>query len=237
MISATSSASKTTVPTTTSTGSTSGTSSSTSTQAATPGGAMGKDAFMKLLIAQLQNQDPMNPMQGDQMATQLAQFSSLEQLQQINTNLTAQQTAGGTLLGAVQSTSAISSIGHVVTALGDQISVGGTEATTSVQATFATAAAKTTLHIYDSSGTEVATASTGSEKNGMQTINLGKLTDGLTPGTYTYKIDATDADGKAVSVQTYTTARIDGVSSGSSGIVLTAGGITIPYGSVVRISN
>jgi flagellar basal-body rod modification protein FlgD len=228
-----------TTPTTptSSTGSTSGTSSSTSTQKATPGGELGKDAFMKLLIAQLRNQDPMNPMQGDQMATQLAQFSSLEQLQQINTNLTAQQTAGGTLLGAVQSTSAISSIGHVVTALGDQLQVGGADGATSVQATLAASSAKTTLHIYNSSGTEVANASLGDSKSGMQTFNLGKLTDGLKPGTYTYKIDAVDGDGKAVKVQTYTTARVDGVTTGQSGLVLTSGDITIPYGSVVRISN
>jgi flagellar basal-body rod modification protein FlgD len=198
---------------------------------------MGKDAFLKLLIAQLQNQDPMNPMQGDQMATQLAQFSSLEQLQEINANLTSQATAGGTLLGAVQSTSAISSIGHVVTALGNQLTVGGADAAKSVQATLASDATNTTLHIYDSSGTEVATASMGQEKAGLQTFNLGKLTDGLTPGTYTYKIDATDSGGKAVNVQTYTTARIDGVSTGASGLVLTSGDITIPYGSVVRISN
>ena len=215
----------------------SGTSSSTSTTNPTPGGELGKDQFLKLLIAQLQNQDPMNPMQGDQMATQLAQFSSLEQLQQINANLTAQQTAGGTLLGAVQSTSAISSIGHVVTAIGNQLQVGGSDAATTVEATLANNAAKTTLHIYDSNGTEVATASLGESKSGMQTFNLGKLTDGLTPGTYTYKIDAVDGDGKAVSVQTYTTARIDGVTTGQSGLVLTSGGITIPYGSVVRISN
>jgi len=236
MITAATTASKTTVPQTT-TSSTSGTSTSTSTQAAAPGGAMGKDQFLKLLIAQLQNQDPMNPMQGDQMATQLAQFSSLEQLQQINANLTAQQTAGSTLLGAVQSTSAIGAIGHVVTAIGNQIAVGGASPATSVEATFGTAAAKSTLHIYDSSGTEVATSNLGSTSSGMQTFNLGKLTDGLGAGTYTYKIDATDADGKAVTVQTYTTARVDGVTTGSTGLVLTAGGITIPYGSVVRISN
>jgi flagellar basal-body rod modification protein FlgD len=237
MITAPTSASRTTVPQTASTGSTTGTSANTSTQDAQPGGAMGKDQFMKLLIAQLQNQDPMNPMQGDQMAAQLAQFSSLEQLQQINANLTAQQTAGGSLLGAVQSTSAISSIGHEVTALGNSLTVGGANASTSVQATFGTDAAKTTLHIYDSSGTEVATSSAGSEKAGMQTINLGTITNGLPAGTYTYKIDAADSKGQAVTVQTYTTARIDGVSSGTNGIVLTAGGITIPYGSVVRIFN
>ena len=211
--------------------------SGTPSQNPAPGGAMGKDQFLKLLIAQLQNQDPMNPMQGDQMATQLAQFSSLEQLQQINANLTAQQTASGSLLGAVQSTSAIGAIGHVVTAIGDQINVGGADGATTVEATLATASAKTTLHIYDSSGTEVATASLGESRSGMQTFSLGKLTDGLKPGTYTYKIDATDGDGKAVSVQTYTTARIDGVTTGTTGLVLTSGDLTIPYGSVIRISN
>jgi flagellar basal-body rod modification protein FlgD len=211
--------------------------SGTSSQNPAPGGAMGKDQFLKLLIAQLQNQDPMNPLQGDQMASQLAQFSSLEQLQQINSNLAAQQAASGSLLGAVQSTSAIGAIGHVVTAIGDQLQVGGADAPTTVEATLATRAAKTTLHIYDSSGTEVANASLGESPSGMQTFNLGKLTEKLAPGTYTYSIDAVDGDGKAVNVQTYTTARIDGVTTGSTGLVLTSGGITIPYGSVVRISN
>jgi flagellar basal-body rod modification protein FlgD len=222
---------------TSSTGSTAGTSSDPSTQNAAPGGIMGKDSFLKMLIAQLKNQDPMNPMQGDQMASQLAQFSSLEQLQQINSNLTEQQKASGTLLGAVQSTSAINAIGHTVTAIGNQLKAGGTDAATTVEATLSRDAAKTTLHIYNSSGTEVANASLGASKSGMQTFNLGKLTDGFKPGTYTYKIDAVDGDGKAVDVQTYTTARIDGVTTGSTGLVLTSGGITIPYGSVVRISN
>src|SRR5256885_14975832 len=91
-------------------------SSAAAAQPAIPGGAMGKDQFLKLLIAQLRYQDPMSPMQGDQMATQLAQFSSLEQLQQINTNLAGQQTSAGTLLGAVQSSAAINTIGHTVVA-------------------------------------------------------------------------------------------------------------------------
>jgi flagellar basal-body rod modification protein FlgD len=224
--------------TSTTTTATSGTATSTSpTQNPAPGGVMGKDQFLKLLIAQLRYQDPMNPMQGDQMATQLAQFSSLEQLQQINANLTGQQTSAGTLLGAVQSTAAINTIGHTVLAIGNQLGVGGTDAATSVEASFATTAVKTTLHIYNSSGTEVATASLGLQKNGQQTISLGKLTSGLPEGTYTYSIDALDGAGKAVEVQTYTTARIDGVTSGQNGLVLTSGGITIPYGSIIRNSH
>ncbi|HXF23134.1 MAG TPA: flagellar hook capping FlgD N-terminal domain-containing protein [Gemmatimonadaceae bacterium] len=51
------------------------------------GGAMGKDQFVKLLVTEMQNQDPMNPMDGKDLAAQLAQFSSVEQLMNINTKL------------------------------------------------------------------------------------------------------------------------------------------------------
>jgi flagellar basal-body rod modification protein FlgD len=49
-----------------------------------PGGALGKDEFMKMLVAQMQNQDPMEPMDNSQMTAQLAQFSSLEQMENLN---------------------------------------------------------------------------------------------------------------------------------------------------------
>jgi flagellar basal-body rod modification protein FlgD len=57
------------------------------TQAAPPGGELGKDAFLKILLAQMRNQDPLNPADGTAMITQLAQFSSLEQMQNLNTKL------------------------------------------------------------------------------------------------------------------------------------------------------
>ena len=49
--------------------------------------AVDKDAFMKMLVAQLQNQDPMAPQDNQAMVAQLAQFSSLEQMQQLNQNI------------------------------------------------------------------------------------------------------------------------------------------------------
>lgn len=49
--------------------------------------AMGKDSFMSLLVSQLKNQDPLAPTSNDQMLAQLAQFSSLEQLEELNDNL------------------------------------------------------------------------------------------------------------------------------------------------------
>ncbi len=48
---------------------------------------MGKDEFVKLLVTEMKNQDPLNPMDGKELAAQLAQFSSVEQLMNINTKL------------------------------------------------------------------------------------------------------------------------------------------------------
>jgi flagellar basal-body rod modification protein FlgD len=194
---------------------------------------MGKEQFLKMLIAQLQNQDPMNPMQGDQMATQLATFSSLEQLQNINTTLTAQTGSQDTLLGAMRTTAAIGTIGHHVVAAGNQVEIGG-DATTNVTADIGTAGTGT-LHIFDASGKEVGSRNLGAVRGGHQTIALGSAADGLDDGTYTYSIDVKDAAGAAVSVSTFMTGRVDSVKATASGLSLTAGGLTIPYGSVVQI--
>ncbi len=211
-------------------------SGTTSGAASAPGGAMGKDQFMKLLIAQMQNQDPMNPMQGDQMAAQLAQFSSLEQLQQINSALSNQSTAAGSLLGAVQSNAAIGTIGHHVLAAGNGIELGTSNAATSVTADVSANGAKATLKIYDANGKVVGTRELGAVKAGRQTFDVGGAGDGLN-GNYTYGIDVTDAQGNAVSVQTYVTGRVNGIATGANGLVLNVGGLTVPYNSVVQVTD
>lgn len=60
--------------------------SSLSTEKASANG-MGKESFMNLLATQLKNQDPLNPSKNDEMLAQLAQFSSLEQMQNLNDNI------------------------------------------------------------------------------------------------------------------------------------------------------
>src|ERR1044072_6922833 len=74
----------------------------------TGGSNLGKDDFLKLFIAQLQHQDPMNPMQDSDMMGQMASFSTLEQI----TNMAA---ANQTVAANLSSTSAITLIGRTVT--------------------------------------------------------------------------------------------------------------------------
>jgi flagellar basal-body rod modification protein FlgD len=72
------------------------------------GGTLGKDDFLKLMVAQLQHQDPMNPMQDSDMMGQMASFSTLEQI----TNMAA---ANDTIASNLTSTGAIGLIGRTVT--------------------------------------------------------------------------------------------------------------------------
>jgi flagellar basal-body rod modification protein FlgD len=51
--------------------------------------SLGKDDFLRIMITQMKNQDPTNPFKAEQMATEIAQFTSVEQLQNINQNITA----------------------------------------------------------------------------------------------------------------------------------------------------
>lgn len=60
----------------------------------TAGSELGKDAFLSILVSQLQNQDPLSPMEDTDFIAQMAQFSSLEQMQALNSSFTASQATG-----------------------------------------------------------------------------------------------------------------------------------------------
>jgi flagellar basal-body rod modification protein FlgD len=202
------------------------------------GSALGEDAFLKILVSQLENQDPLNPMDGEQFAAQLAQFSSLEQLIQINTALGQQSTASGQATAASQVALAASLIGRNIEATGNQLQVGPSADTLSVTAEIGGTGGKAQVQVLDASGNVLCTHDLGTVNGGTQTLRWSNQTNGapeLAAGTYTYKVTVTASDGSAVTVTPYITGTVDGVEMQSSGVVLRIGGISVPIGSLVAI--
>lgn len=199
------------------------------------GGTMGKDQFIKLLVAQLTHQDPLNPQDSSQMASQLAQFSSVEQLMNINTQLTAQAGSTSSMTSAVNNNSALNLIGKTVMVQDPQIAVGGTDATMNVSADVPAGGGTLKLIIKDASGNIVSTQSIGTVTAGRQTYALADATKGLAAGTYQASFELTDSAGSVTNPAAISSIRVDGVQYGTSGASLTSGGRTFSIGSVMQV--
>ena len=123
---------------------------------------MGKDDFLHLLVAQLQAQDPLNPMDSTGFTAQLAQFSSLEQLQNINDALGTMGTSQ-----AVQTNSqAVGFIGRQVTAIGDRVQVVDGQSS-ALQVNLEQDAAAVHVKLYDMNGSFVRDFETGPQAAGQ----------------------------------------------------------------------
>ena len=202
-----------------------------------PGGSMGKDEFLKLLTTQLKYQDPMNPQDGQAMAAQLAQFSSVEQLTQINEALAAQSAQFGASTQAANNAVAISAIGKHVTAPGDLVTVSGTAPEATKVSVNIPSAGSATLKIVDDTGKVISSQDLGTVAPGLKSFSLGNAGKGLAAGNYHYRVDVTGTDGKTVNATTYSTMLVDGVAYSPNGAVLTSGTTQIPIGTVIRIEN
>lgn len=192
---------------------------------------LGKDEFLKLLVAQLQNQDPLSPMDGQEMAVQLAQFSSVEQLIEINRNFETQAVSQAGMTGLMSSTLGASLIGQQVLARGDVLHL---PQDTQVQFDLS-ADADVTLRVFDSAGKEVASQPLGPMSAGRQSVDAQTVTQGLAAGDYTFQIDAVDDQSVVVEADELTTFVVDGISFGQNGMTISGGGISVVLGDIVEI--
>ncbi len=201
------------------------------------GGKLGKQEFLHLLVTQLRYQDPMDPMKGQDMAAQLAQFSSVEQLVELNKSTVAQADSAAAMFQAANSNVALGTIGREVFALGDQVEVpaGGAD-DASVSFAVDGNGGKATLKLLDAEGRAVSTTELGVVGKGRQTFNLGEAGADVPPGLYRYEVEVMDGE-KEVAVERYVRGTVNGVTYGSSGAVLTAGKLTIPIGQVISVTN
>lgn len=202
-------------------------------------GALDKSAFLKLLITQMQHQDPLNPTGSDQMAAQLAQFSSLEQLQTMNATLTGQATSTGSLIASIQTSAALGTLGKTVVATGDAVVVpAGTDPTlVQVNANVNGADGNGVLTIMDASGTVVGTRNLGALSAGPLTVPLGSAAAGLAAGNYHYAISVTNSAGVSTPATTYSSGKVDSVQATANGPVLISGTMVIPFANVIEIKN
>ncbi|MFQ5752983.1 MAG: flagellar hook assembly protein FlgD, partial [bacterium] len=115
---------------------------------------LGKDDFLKILVTQLTHQDPINPIKGEEFAAQLAQFSSVEQLHNINSNLENVLDMDLLLNQAINNTLATTLIGKEVKSIGNRVSLHEGESV-NLHYRLSSPASKVVIEIKDSAGTLV----------------------------------------------------------------------------------
>ncbi|MEH3116495.1 MAG: flagellar hook assembly protein FlgD [Methylorubrum populi] len=189
--------------------------------------------FLTLLTTQLKNQNPLDPLDTNQFTQQLVQFAGVEQ--QLKTNASLDTILTNSKTSAASSASGL--IGKTVTADGVTTDLTGGKATWTL--TPERAAAKAVVTIKNASGTVVATKTT-TLKAGAQSFEWdGTSTSGLKAGDgqYTITVDALDATGKRVSVDTKVSGKVDGVDLSGSEPVLTIGAARVPASSVKTLSS
>jgi flagellar basal-body rod modification protein FlgD len=194
---------------------------------------MGKDDFLRLLVAQLQSQDPMNPMESTDFTAQLAQFSSLEQLQNINTSLGTI----GTSQSVQTNSQAVGFIGKTITAIGDTIDVSGGQSQ-ALQFTLEKKAVGSYLRIYDRQGNFVRQIETGALPSGDRSVTwdgTDYLGGQVPDGTYSFKVEAIDELGNTVPSTQYTTGVVTGVHYQNGLAYLQCGNREIAMGNVVNV--
>jgi flagellar basal-body rod modification protein FlgD len=195
-----------------------------------------KDAFLKLFLAQLKNQDPTSPLESHELAAQLAQFSSIEKLDTINNSI------GG--LAKAQAPShnydSLALIGKYIE--GDSARIIRSDVTDSHDIRFNLAgdATKATLSIRDMQGNELRKLEISGLKKGDNKVSWdGNLENGsgAPVGDYQVVIDAKNSSGQNIFAQTAFKGQITGVKFTAEGPVLMMGKTMVRMSDVKQISD
>jgi len=194
---------------------------------------LGESDFLKMFTTQMQYQDPLNPMDATQFTSQLAQFSSLDQLFNMSNSLTQLLQAGQTM----NSMEALKLIGKEVQANGNSLVL---QEGSGVTGSFSLAGAATqcTVSIYDGNGTLVRSFPLGAMPAGQGQFSWDGLSNAgetMPSGTYTYQMQAKDINGKDVQVQTQTSGVVTGVKLGGTVPQLSVGALDLPLSAVTVV--
>ncbi len=178
-----------------------------------------QDRFLKLLVTQMKNQDPLNPMDNAQVTSQMAQLSTVSGIDKLNATLQALSDS----MMSNQSLQAASMIGHGVLVPGNGVDLsngaayGGVDLTQSVD--------KLDIAIYDRAGALVRNISLGSQPVGLVNWQWDGRNDAgasVADGSYTFTVKAAQS-GNAVDAATLQFGMVNSVTQGKQGVALSVG--------------
>ncbi len=191
---------------------------------------LGKNEFLELLVAQLNNQNPLEPQGNGEFIAQLAQFSQVEGIEKLNTSM-------GSLLSGYQSSQALqasSMVGRKVIVPTDK-AVVDTSQSFKASAVLPVTSSNVFVNVYNSAGSVVNRINLGEQAAGnVSFIWDGKDSSGnlLPPGTYKFEAQAT-YDGETKGLNTMLPANVDSVTLGGSELMLNLAGLgTVPLSQV-----
>ena len=176
---------------------------------------------MTLLVTQLKNQDPLNPMDNAQMTSQMAQINTVSGINQLNATLQALSAS----MTPNQTVQAASMIGHGVLVPGNGVDLANGSAMGGFSLSGPSDSTK--VSIYDSSGALVDTMNLGAQPAGVSDWQWNGMDGNGNPvpaGSYTFKVEASLAGG-AVAANTLQYGVVNSVTQGATGLTLGVGSL------------
>lgn len=199
--------------------STSAVGSSTATNTATAANAVSAtsttdqaDRFLKLLVAQMKNQDPLNPLDNAQVTSQMAQISTVSGLDKVNTSVNSL----GTQFTSLQAMQAAALVGHDVVVEGNKLRMNGAVADGGFE--LGSKAEKVAIQITNAAGTVIDTVNLTNVDAGRQSFNWNVPT-AYQGEALSFKLTAT-VGGAAVNTMALQTQKINAVSSFNNTLAL-----------------
>jgi flagellar basal-body rod modification protein FlgD len=196
-----------------------------------------KDDFLHLLITKLTHQDPMKPMDDEAFVAQLAQFSSLEQLQNMNQSLDSSLEWDYLQMQTINNTMATSLIGKEIDANYSGIYLG-TDNQPDIKFTTAEYAESVTAKIVDADGNTVRTLTLDDVSPGQSSITWdGNDEDGtrLAAGFYSVEVNAVNGRGDSFAPSLYVNGEVTGVIYRGGSAYLLVDGLEIPLSDVTAV--
>lgn len=198
--------------------------------------SLGQQEFLQLLVAQMRNQDPINPLDGTEFASQLAQFNSVEQLINVNNSLSILQESQDMMSASLSNSMASSLAGKEIRAISDRVKLEAAESP-DIHFKLNNEATEVEIVIRNAVGSEVRRETLEGLTSGEHSWQWdGKNNAGhrLADGNYVVEILASNGDSDVGAI-TF----IDGVASKvrytADGIKLSVNGIDIPIGDVEEV--